>query len=184
MTGHLVLSTLHTNDAIASATRLLDIGIDGYLVASTLRGVLAQRLIRRICEHCKVGAAADDQQFAWLEALVGHARAQTLDFFVGKGCNRCNNMGYKGRLGVFELLELNENLAGSLRAGDAAEFTQLAHRQPGYRPLVLNALDYAIGGQTSLAEVLALSGQVEDLGVHSEISVAPPDQSEQSSAAH
>ena len=184
MTGHLVLSTLHTNDAIASATRLLDIGVDGYLVASTLRGVLAQRLVRKVCEHCKQKANPDDQQFAWLDALVGHARAHTLEFYEGEGCNRCNSMGYHGRLGVFELLELNETLAGMLRANDTAEFTKAAQSHGGYKPLVLNALDLAIEGLTTLDEVLALSGQVEDLKAQAGILLGNAENSASRPAAH
>ncbi|MEZ5561261.1 MAG: GspE/PulE family protein [Pseudomonadales bacterium] len=173
MTGHLVLSTLHTNDAISSATRLLDIGVEGYLVASSVRGIVAQRLVRRICERCAEPAEPDDQQFAWLDALVGEARAHELRFQTGRGCNRCNNTGYFGRIGVFELLELNEALANELRRADAAAFASQARRQPGFRPLVLNALDYAVKGQTSLAEVLALSGQVEDLKLELDDPISP-----------
>jgi MSHA biogenesis protein MshE len=165
MTGHLVLSTLHTNDAISSATRLLDIGVEGYLVASSLRGVIAQRLVRRICERCAEDAELDDQQFAWLGAVVGEEQAHQLKFKAGRGCNRCNHTGYFGRIGVFEMLELTEELANCLRANDAVQFARLSRRQEGYRPLVLNALDYAIAGETTIAEVLALSGQVEDLRV-------------------
>jgi MSHA biogenesis protein MshE len=163
MTGHMVLSTLHTNDAISSATRLLDIGVAGYLVASSLRGIVAQRLVRRICDRCAEEATLDDQQFAWLGAVVGEDKAHQLTFQRGRGCNRCNHTGYFGRIGVFELLELNEDLANCLRTNDAVEFSRLSRHQPGFRPLVLNALDYAMAGQTSIAEVLALSGQVEDL---------------------
>ncbi len=165
MTGHLVLSTLHTNDAITSATRLLDIGVEGYLAASAVRGVLAQRLVRRICERCRIPAEPDDQQFAWLDALVGEQRAHALSFHKGKGCSRCNRTGYYGRRGVFELLELSEDLANALRSGGADVFARKARLQPGFRPLVLNALDFAVRGETTLAEVLALSGQVEDLKI-------------------
>ncbi len=170
MTGHLVLSTLHTNDAISSATRLLDVGVEGYLVAASLRGVIAQRLVRRICDRCSAPAEPDDQQFAWLDAVVGEEQAHKLTFHSGSGCNRCNQTGYYGRIGVFELLELNEDLANCLRADDAVEFARLSRSQEGFRPLVLNALDYAIAGQTTLSEVLALSGQVEDL----RMDVQPP----------
>jgi MSHA biogenesis protein MshE len=163
MTGHLVLSTLHTNDAVSSATRLLDIGVEGYLVAASLRGVVAQRLVRRVCARCAEPATADAQQLAWLTAVVGAAQAHRLGFRAGRGCNRCNGTGYFGRIGVFELLELNEELADCLRGNDAVGFARQARRQPAFRPLVLNALDYALAGETSLAEVLALSGQVEDL---------------------
>jgi len=163
MTGHLVLSTLHTNDAISSATRLLDVGVEGYLAASSVRGIIAQRLVRRVCDRCSEPAELDDQQFAWLDALVGVERAHQLNFMAGKGCNRCNRTGYYGRIGVFELLEMTEDLGNALRADDAVAFAELARRQPNYRPLVLNALDFALRGQTSISEVLALSGQVEEL---------------------
>jgi MSHA biogenesis protein MshE len=163
MTGHLVLSTLHTNDAISSATRLLDIGVEGYLVAASLRGVLAQRLVRRICERCAVPAEVDDQQLAWLDAVIGADRARQLSFQAGKGCNRCNHTGFRGRVGVFEFLEINEALANCLRTSDAAGFAREARGRPGFRPLVMNALDYAVAGVTTIGEVLALSGQVEDM---------------------
>ena len=163
MTGHLVLSTLHTNDAISSATRLLDVGVEGYLAASAVRGVVAQRLVRRVCDRCSQPDTLDDQQFAWLDAVVGEQRAHELTFSRGSGCNHCNQTGFHGRLGVFELLEINEELANALRRDDAVGFAELAKNHPSYRPLVLNALDFAIAGQTALSEVLALAGQVEDL---------------------
>lgn len=168
MTGHLVLSTLHTNDAVSSAIRLLDIGVEGFLAASALRGVVAQRLVKKICERCAEPAEPDDQQFAWLDALVGERRAHEMKFMRGKGCNRCNHRGYYGRLGIFELLELNEDLGNALRREDSEAFARLAHNQPGFRPLVLCALEYAQQGQTTLAEVLSLAGQVEDLQSHAE----------------
>jgi len=165
MTGHLVLSTLHTNDAISSATRLLDIGIEGYLAAASVRGVLAQRLVRKICEKCREETTPDDQQYAWLDALVGEDRAHALKFYSGRGCSRCNRTGFYGRTGVFELLELDEELANTLRSGDSEAFARQARRQRGFRSLVLNALDYAVAGDTALSEVLALSGQVDDLKI-------------------
>jgi MSHA biogenesis protein MshE len=163
MTGHLVMSTLHTNDAVSSATRLLDIGVEGYLVAASLRGVVAQRLVRLICERCVTDAEPDAQQRAWLDAVVGEAEATGMRFRAGTGCNRCNQAGYYGRVGVFELLEMNEALANCLRRGDTVEFGLRARERSGFRPLVLNALDYALAGRTTLSEVMALSGQVEDL---------------------
>jgi len=190
MTGHLVLSTLHTNDAVSSAMRLLDMDVEGYLVAGSLRGILAQRLVRKLCERCAEPATPDDQQLAWLDAIVGQARARELEFKVGKGCSHCNHTGFFGRRGVFELLELNETLANALRGGGAAGFTELARRQPGYRPLVLAALDYAIEGRTALSEVLALSGQVEDLRliedsqITTELSLAPEGLSLEPRAPH
>ncbi|MGI9328050.1 MAG: GspE/PulE family protein [Pseudomonadales bacterium] len=180
MTGHLVLSTLHTNDAVSSAIRLLDIGVEGFLAASALRCVVAQRLVRKVCDRCSQEVEPDDQQFAWLDALVGEKRAHEMKFFAGSGCNRCNQTGYYGRLGVFELLELNEELGNTLRREDSEAFARLAHMQPGFKPLVLTALDYALAGSTSIAEVLSLSGQVEDLRVHAE-QHSPPAQKESNS---
>ena len=168
MTGHLVLSTLHTNDAISSANRLLDIGVEGYLAASSIRGIVAQRLVRKNCEYCSKVTELDDQEFAWLDAIVGETRAHATQFKKGAGCNHCNNTGYLGRLGVFELLEFNEDLCNALREADQRSFGKLALKQNGYRPLVLSALDMAINGETSVSEVMVLSGQVEDLQAYSQ----------------
>ena len=172
MTGHLVLSTLHTNDVISSANRLIDIGVEGYLAASAMRGIIAQRLVRRNCDHCSEVVTPDDQEYAWLDAIVGETRAHETEFRKGSGCSHCNHTGYYGRLGVFELLEFNEDLSNALREADQQAFAALAAEQPGYRPLVLCALDMAIKGETSVSEVLALSGQVEDLQAYSNRPIA------------
>jgi len=168
MTGHLVLSTLHTNDAISSANRLIDIGVEGYLAASAMRGIVAQRLVRNNCDHCAVTTKPDPQEYAWLDAIIGETRAHEIEFRKGTGCSHCNHTGYHGRIGIFELLEFNEELGNALRESDQRAFAQLAAKQPGYRPLVLSALDIAISGNTSISEVIALSGQVEDLQVYAE----------------
>mgnify|MGYP000327243451 CR=1 FL=1 len=103
-TGHLVLSTLHTNDSVTSAIRLIDMGAAPYLVATSLRGVLAQRLVRRICENCKTEKAPSAQEQAWVRYLKPDM-GET-NFFTGRGCNSCNQTGYKGRIGVsFFLVE-------------------------------------------------------------------------------
>ena len=163
MTGHLVLSTLHTNDAIASATRLIDMGIEGYLAASALRCVVAQRLIRRLCEHCTEADELDDVEYAWLDGVLGRQRAHEVQLLRGRGCHRCHNTGYRGRIAVFELLEVSEDLAALLRVGDTEGFTRMARQIAGYRPLVSNALDFALAGQTSIDEVRALAGHEDEL---------------------
>lgn len=168
MTGHLVLSTLHTNDAISSANRLIDIGVEGYLAASAVRGIVAQRLVRKNCDHCSVAATPDSQEYAWLDAIIGESRAHEIAFKKGKGCSHCNHTGYHGRIGIFELLEFDEELCNALREANQQEFANLAGQQKGYRPLVLSALDIAIQGETSISEVIALSGQVEDLQGYSD----------------
>src|SRR5690606_2860662 len=117
ITGHLVLSTLHTNDAITSAMRLIDMGAAPYLVASALRGVLAQRLIRKVCESCKQVHEIDDNERAALLQLGGEQAAQQT-YQHGRGCQSCNYTGYKGRIGVFELLEMNAEMVDALRNND------------------------------------------------------------------
>jgi MSHA biogenesis protein MshE len=157
ITGHLVLSTLHTNDAITSALRLMDMGAPGYLVASALRVIVAQRLVRRVCSKCGQPHTPDASEQVWLAHLVGEAKALTLHFHKGTGCHNCNFTGYQGRIGVHELLELDQTMMSALRNQDADAFAQAARSNPGYRPLALVALDYAAQGITSLDEVLRLA---------------------------
>ena len=161
MTGHVVLSTLHTNDAISSAIRLLDIGVPGYMVAASVRGILAQRLIRRVCDKCKEVTPLDPQEVEWL--LSFESDLCTHDFVRGAGCNHCNQTGYLGRVGVFELLEMRGELADALRQNDTEKFCNLAAQQDGYAPLAQRALESALDGVTSLSEVMGLSGHVEEL---------------------
>lgn len=162
MTGHLVLSTLHTNSAIATIERLIDLGAAGYLVAAALEAVVAQRLIRRVCESCGSDHPVSPQERAWLITQIGPSSEQ-MTFRLGQGCTYCNNTGYRGRIGVYELLEMDRPLSDALRREDMSGFAALARNQKGYRPLSLCALDYAAKGITSLEEVLRLAGEVEDL---------------------
>ena len=156
LTGHLVLSTLHTNDAIGTATRLIDMGLEPYLVASSVQAILAQRLIRRLCGNCCQPHTPDAGEQAWLDG-AGFG-AEEGDFQAGQGCNQCNHTGYHGRLGVYEMLDIDHALADALRRNAPAEFERAARCQAGYRPLIANALDYARQGVTSLAEVMRLAG--------------------------
>ncbi len=162
MTGHLVLSTLHTNDAIATANRLIDMGAEGFLVASALQAIIAQRLVRRLCQHCKEELEPDVHQRAWLKTYLGE-QADHAMFQHGRGCSQCNNTGYSGRIGVFEYLELDDELADALRLEDSVLFTKLARNNPGYQPFAMNALEYALQGVTTLEEVLRVSNQLEML---------------------
>jgi len=162
MTGHLVLSTLHTNDALSTANRLIDMGAEGYLVASSLRAILAQRLIRKICEDCSEPYQPDAQELAWLKNLLGDDY-KSIEFRKGSGCPHCNNTGYRGRIGVFELLEIDESLADALRRSDSSGFAHAAAADPNYRKLALNALDYAREGRTTLDEVVRVSGELDEV---------------------
>jgi MSHA biogenesis protein MshE len=158
MTGHLVLSTLHTNDTVSTATRLLDMGVEGYLLATTLRSIIAQRLVRRVCGYCGQPYTPDAFEAGWLrdQLKVDPTRHQ---YAVGRGCMHCGFTGYQGRMGVYELLDMNSELAEALRRDDTQGFVEAASRAPGYQPLVNVAHDYAIRGMTSIDEVLKLAGE-------------------------
>lgn len=158
LTGHLVLSTLHTNDAVTSTLRLVDMGAAPYLVASALRAIVAQRLVRKLCNYCKAPYQPDELEQNWLRY---HRIAEGTPFWHGPGCQSCNNTGYKGRLGVFELLVMSKPLADALRRNDAECFAALAYKSEGFTSLGLMALDYARQGITSLEEVIKVSEYLE-----------------------
>ncbi|MGF1725767.1 GspE/PulE family protein [Photobacterium nomapromontoriensis] len=161
LTGHLVLSTLHTNDAIDSALRMIDMEAPGYLVASAVRAVLAQRLVRRVCRECGEPEVLDQAKQQWLKARFPSHVGRS--FIHGHGCQSCNFTGYRGRIGVFELLEMRTAMMDALRGGDTVLFTQLARESEGYKPLVETAMELALEGVTSLDEVLLLGdGDVFD----------------------
>ena len=162
MTGHFVLSTLHTNDAISSAMRLVDIGVEGYLAGTALRGILAQRLVRRICNNCEEPYQPSVQEQIWLDIKAEEAGVTTTQLKHGKGCTYCNNTGYKGRVGIFELLELNDEMADALRRNDNAAFAKAARESDEYQPLVISALQLASQGITSLEEVFRVTEQMDE----------------------
>ncbi len=160
LTGHLVLSTLHTNDSISSAIRLLDMGAPGYLVASSLRAIIAQRLVRRICDNCVVDEEVSSEAYFWLKTL--NEDISDITFKKGKGCQKCNHSGYRGRVGVFELLEMTEAMMTALKNNDTSAFSEAARVSPEYKPLAHSALLYAKEGITSIDEVLKLVEMVGD----------------------
>jgi len=162
VTGHLVLSTLHTNDAVSTAIRLIDMGAESFLLAASLKGIVAQRLLRRVCDSCKQPYAPSEHERGWLYAMLG-PEAESVQLFRGRGCSYCNNTGYRGRIGVYELLELDAAMTDALRRGDQTAFAQAAESNPHYRPLTLVALDYARDGTVSLDEVFRVAGAVEEV---------------------
>ena len=161
ITGHLVLSTLHTNDAISTVNRLIDMGAEGFLVATALRAVLAQRLVRKICKNCITEYTPDTPEKIWLLTLLGD-KAENTKFFHGHGCPQCNNTGYSGRVGVFEFLEIDDELADDLRREDSSSFATHARASASFRPFSRHAMDYAKKGITSLEEVIRVTGMVEE----------------------
>lgn len=162
MTGHMVLSTLHTNDAITSALRLVDIGVDGYLVATALKGIIAQRLIRKICTSCIQPHTPDAGEIQLLASVGKGKDYSTVVFKQGAGCPHCHNTGYRGRVGVFEYLELNQPMAEALRDNNMNAFTRAAHESPNFQSLSAVALSYAVEGLTTLDEVMGITAQIED----------------------
>ncbi|WP_025555701.1 GspE/PulE family protein [Vibrio parahaemolyticus] len=166
LTGHLVLSTLHTNDAVDSALRMIDMGAPGYLVASAVRAVVAQRLVRRVCPDCKTQDHLDESRQQWLAGRFPNQVGVT--FHKGAGCQNCNLTGYRGRIGVFEMLELEHEMMDKLRANDAVGFAQAARRSENYKPLLASAMELALQGAVSLDEVMTLgegdaSGKTEPI---------------------
>src|SRR5690606_34193157 len=123
ITGHFVLSTLHTTDAIATVNRLLDMGAEGYMIASALDAVIAQRLVRRVCESCEQVIEPEPRDRAFAEALLGEALPANAVFKRGSGCAYCSNTGYRGRIGVYELLEMTPGLSAAVRDRNPSGFS-------------------------------------------------------------
>ncbi|MUI55780.1 GspE/PulE family protein [Aliivibrio fischeri] len=166
LTGHLVLSTLHTNDSVDSALRMMDMGAPGYLVASAVRAVLAQRLVKKVCPECSAPDELDEARKQWVQSRFPNQAGVT--FQRGNGCQSCNLTGYRGRVGVFELLELDQPMMDALRANDAVGFSQKARQNPDYKPLLASAMELAMSGVISLDEVMVL-GEGDNASSHQPI---------------
>ncbi|HVZ94549.1 MAG TPA: ATPase, T2SS/T4P/T4SS family [Phycisphaerales bacterium] len=148
--GHLVLSTLHTNDSISAVTRLVNMGVDAYLVAAMLRGVLAQRLVRKNCPHCREIYAAEGSAKVMLEK-AGHS---TQELQRGKGCKRCRGSGYAGRLGIFELLIPSDSMLELIATGGALQELRKHAIQQGHQGLRDDGLFKVAAGLTTIEEIL------------------------------
>jgi len=160
ITGHFVLSTLHTNSAIGTISRLLDMGAPGYLMATALQAVLAQRLVRKVCPHCSAPAEPDEQEKSWLDSLSG-PDFSTRQFVKGTGCKKCNDTGYKGRIGVYELLEINGDLLTALRNEDIDAFAHAAKKAEGFETIAEQGVKLALQGKTTIQEIIRISGELE-----------------------
>ena len=150
LTGHLVFSTLHTNDSISAMTRLVNLGIEPYLVAAVVRGVLAQRLVRRICPHCREHFEPDALVRAEVEAAAGSVE----HFARGAGCARCRGSGFSGRLGVFELLVPDEHFIAAIARGAVLQELSAIARAAGHLPMRHDGLEKVRLGQTTFEEVV------------------------------
>jgi general secretion pathway protein E len=159
LTGHLVFSTLHTNDAVSSIVRLQDLGLEPFLIASTLLGALAQRLVRRICPHCAEPYTVDAASLRKLGFPV--AGKETVELTRGKGCLQCRNTGYLGRLGIFEIFPMSDQLKKLIatKANDS-ELRQVAIRE-GMTTLREDAWHKVQAGLTTVEEALRVTGEID-----------------------
>ena len=161
LTGHLVFSTLHTKDAASTPIRLVDMGAPGYMVATSVHAVIAQRLVRLICESCTEEHAPAGHEGRWLEAVMG-AEWTKHKFRHGRGCSHCNGTGYAGRTGVYEMLEMTPDLVRAANRADPNLFIDSAHRHLKGRTLTDHALALVLAGRTTVAEAIKVAVQVED----------------------
>ncbi|MCA2012761.1 GspE/PulE family protein [Pararhodobacter sp. CCB-MM2] len=154
LTGHLVFSSLHANTALSAVVRLRELGVEGYLVAATLRGVMAQRLVRRLCPHCTRHEPPTEVEAAQFRA---HDRPVPATVPHAQGCEQCDGTGYSGRVGIFDILEIDE----PLRAGIDSDASEIRLREiAGPRPsLMQSALDLVADGATSLSEIRRVLGE-------------------------
>ncbi len=154
LTGHLVFSTLHTNDAPSAVTRLLDIGVKPFLVASALRAAMAQRLVRAICENCKEAYAPSEREIKMLGQI---AKTMPEKMFHGAGCDRCGHSGYKGRKGIFEIFKVDDTIQRLIFDHAPATLLRQRAREMGMRTLREDGMLKVASGMTSLAEVLRVT---------------------------
>lgn len=152
LTGHLVLSTLHTNTAVGAVTRLVDMGVEPFLIASSLVGVLAQRLVRRLCPNCKQVHQPDDVEMN----LLGLKAGDSVQIFVAKGCTECDQIGYRGRLGIYELIDMDDGMRRLIH-DQVSENELTDHARKTSRSLIQNGFDRVRDGETTLEEIFRVT---------------------------
>lgn len=154
-TGHLVLSTLHTNDAPSAVTRLLDLGIDDYLISASLVAVLGQRLVRRICKECKVSDTPTPQIMKRISPYIDGNKEPT--FWKGNGCEACQDKGYSGRMALYEILMVTQSLKKLLRPNVSALEIKIAAQSEGFQTMTMDGIKKATQGLTSIDEVFRVA---------------------------
>lgn len=153
LTGHLVFTTLHTNDAPSSIMRLAEMDVEPFLIASATIGIIAQRLLRRICNNCKVEYTPDENTLNFL-GLDNHSNKT---YYKGEGCEKCNNTGYKGRIGAYEVMKINDNIRDLIAKGSNSSIIKLAAQQSGMKTLLEYSITLAKEGLTTLDEVIRVT---------------------------
>lgn len=157
LTGHLVFATLHTNDAASSIIRLVDIGVESYLVAATVRAIVAQRLVRKICPACSTDYKPTADEVAFFTPLFGDKFTDSV-FKYGVGCSHCGFTGFNGRIGVFELLELDSEMRDVLSHKDTGDFIETVNKNRKSPGLLTSAFDMARDNVITLSEVMRIVG--------------------------
>jgi MSHA biogenesis protein MshE len=159
ITGHLVLSTLHTRDAINTPFRLMDMGVPAFMVSTSLQGVIAQRLVRLLCTECSAPHKPTAQENTWLSNLI--ASGEPINARIGMGCSTCNATGFSGRQGVYELLEMDVALSQAAAHHDPATFMKAARENMRGKTMVYHALELVRQGKTSLSEAMRIGFEVD-----------------------
>lgn len=153
ITGHLVVSTLHTNSSASTITRLADMGVEPYLIADSVVGVIAQRLVRRLCPNCKKPHIATEEE----RELLGVKSEEPVQIYEPCGCPQCDNMGYKGRIGVYEIMEMSQDLKNIISKNGSAEAIKEQAMKNGMHTLRMSAAEYVLSGITSFNEMMKVS---------------------------
>ena len=152
LTGHIVFTTLHTNDAPSSIARLLDLGVEPFLITATLEGIVAERLVRKICENCRTPYQPTENQLMELQLTPEDVKGKKL--YYGRGCEKCNNTGYRGRTGIFEIMIFNDEIRDLVMQQASANILRAAAQKAGMRLLRDNGLAAIYDGITTIDEVI------------------------------
>ncbi|MCK6405874.1 MAG: GspE/PulE family protein [Rhodocyclaceae bacterium] len=161
ITGHMVLSTLHTNDVISTPIRLLDMGVPRYMVALSLQMVVAQRLVRVICESCSEAHTPTPAEHEWLKYELAD-KVDAYSYRRGRGCSQCNGTGFTGRTGVYEVLEMSNDLVEAINHEDTGVFVQAARKQMAGQALRRDAVRLVVNGRTTIDEAMRISNEFEE----------------------
>jgi general secretion pathway protein E len=153
LTGHLVISTLHTNDSISAVTRMIDMGVPSYLISGSLVAIQAQRLVRKICKNCKI----EEKISAASIEEIRHLVPENSKFYMGAGCKECNGTGYLGREMICEVLSVNEKITSLIAKGASIEALHAQAIEDGFVGLFENGINKALEGITSLEEILRVA---------------------------
>jgi MSHA biogenesis protein MshE len=156
VTGHLVLSTMHTNDAASAAARLIDMGAPAYMVGMALQVIIAQRLVRRVCGSCGEHSEPTVAQRSWLDLQLGRNNWDATGLKRGRGCGRCRQTGFEGRHGLYEVLAMNPDMIGALMKNDMAGFSSAARQSLVGTSLAAEAARGAVAGQTTVDEAMRI----------------------------